>query len=180
MCIRDSHPFPTPSGKIEIFCPAIYDLGDPVEIPAIPKYVPEFEGVSDPKRAQYPLQLIGWHTKRRCHSVHDNNPWMEGVEPHRLWMHPEDAAPRHISEGDTVRVFNQRGTVRIQVHVSRRIMQGVVCIPQGAWFTPDKDGVDIRGCVNTLTTLRPSPMAMGNPQHTNLVEVAAEPEQTGR
>ncbi|EPK7131547.1 dimethyl sulfoxide reductase subunit A, partial [Escherichia coli] len=25
--------------------------------------------------------------------------------------------------------------------------------------------------VNTLTTLRPSPLAKGNPQHTNLVEI---------
>jgi Tat-targeted selenate reductase subunit YnfE len=32
------------------------------------------------------------------------------------------------------------------------------------------DRVD-HGCVNTLTTHRPSPLAKGNPQHTNLVEI---------
>lgn len=47
-------------------------------------------------------------------------------------------------------------------------------IPQGAWYTPvNKNGnvVDIGGNINTLTSLRPSPLAKGNPQHTNLVEV---------
>ena len=27
------------------------------------------------------------------------------------------------------------------------------------------------GCINTLTSQRPSPLAKANPQHTNLVEV---------
>ncbi|MDR1874526.1 MAG: molybdopterin-dependent oxidoreductase, partial [Synergistaceae bacterium] len=44
--IRDpgNHPFPTPSGKIEIFSPRLHEMGNPTEIPAIPKYVPSFEG----------------------------------------------------------------------------------------------------------------------------------------
>ena len=46
-------------------------------------------------------------------------------------------------------------------------------MPQGAWYTPDKDGTDVRGCINTLTSHRPTPLAKGNPQHTNLVEVKA-------
>ena len=39
--------------------------------------------------------------------------------------------------------------------------------------TVNKNGnvVDIGGNINTLTSLRPSPLAKGNPQHTNLVEV---------
>ena len=52
------------------------------------------------------LQLIGWHTKRRCHSTHDNNPELERLDPQRLWIHPEDAAARGIQEGDTVSVYD--------------------------------------------------------------------------
>ena len=55
-----------------------------------------------------------------------------------------------------------------------RIIPGVVSIPQGAWYKPEvRDGrrVDAGGNINTLTSLRPSPLAKGNPQHTNLVEV---------
>jgi anaerobic dimethyl sulfoxide reductase subunit A len=44
---------------------------------------------------------------------------------------------------------------------------------QGGWYTPDKDGIDRRGSINVLTSSAyPTPLAKGNPQHTNLVEVA--------
>ena len=115
--------------------------------------------------------MIGWHTRRRCHSIHDNNEWQDEVERPCLWIHPEDAAPRGISTGDTVDVFNDRGTVRISAVVTDRICRGVCAMPQGAWFTPDKKGTDLRGCINVLTSHRPTPLAKGNPQHTNLVEV---------
>ena len=96
---------------------------------------------------------------------------MEEAEPHRLWIHPDDAKKRGIVSEDTVEIYNDRGRVRMKARVSRRVMKGVVCIPQGAWYTPDEDGVDIRGSVNTLTTQQPTPLAKGNPQHTCLVEV---------
>lgn len=171
--IRDPEHFKfgTPSGKIEIFSKRLYDIGNPTEIPPIPSYVPCPEGPADQLRKTYPLQLIGWHTKRRCHSIHDNNPWMEEVEPQRMWMHPADAAPRGISTGDIVEVYNDRGMLRIPVIVTTRIIRGVAAIPEGAWYTPGEDGIDHRGSINVLTSTRPTPLAKGNPQHTNLVEV---------
>ena len=33
------------------------------------------------------------------------------------------------------------------------------------------DRVDHGACMNTLTTQRPSPLAKGNPQHTNLIQI---------
>lgn len=168
----ERHPFATPSGKIEIFSKSLYDLGRPEEIPGIPRYVPCPEGPEDPLREIYPLQLIGWHTRRRCHSIHDNNEWMDEVEAPALWIHPEDAAARGIGQGDLVEAANGRGTVRIPAFVTRRIMRGVVAMSQGGWFTPDADGVDVRGSINVLTDgEHATPLAKGNPQHTNLVEV---------
>lgn len=163
--------FSTPSGKIEIFSKRLYEMNNPTEIPAIPSYVPCPEGSEDPLREIYPLQLIGWHTKRRTHSTHDNNPWLEEAEPQRMWMHPEDAVSRGISDGDIAEVYNSRGRLRIPVTVTTRIIKGVVAIPQGAWYTPGEDGIDTRGSINVLTSTRPTPLAKGNPQHTNLVEV---------
>jgi len=169
--VSEGVPFATPSGKIEIFSRRLYDMDNPDEIPAIPKYVPCPEGPADPLTATYPLQLIGWHTKRSTHSTHYGNEWMEELEPHRLWIHPDDATLRGISDGETVEVFNDRGRVRIKVAVTERIIPGVVAMPQGAWYTPDENGVDQRGSINVLTSFRPTPLAKGNPQHTNLVEV---------
>lgn len=167
----ENNPFPTPSGKIEIFSKTLYDMNKPEEIPAVPKYIKSWEGPEDPLREKYPLQCIGHHTKRRCHSVHDNNPWAEEVEPQSIWINPEDAKERGIENGDKVKVFNDRGTVIVPAYVTSKIMPGVTSIPQGAWWTPDDKGIDQRGCINTLTSQRPTPLAKGNPQHTNLVEV---------
>ena len=52
-------------------------------------------------------------------------------------------------------------------------MPGVVSMGQGAWHDADMAGdrIDRGGCINTLTSLRPSPLAKANPQHTNLVQV---------
>ena len=167
-----SHPFATPSGKIEICSPRLYAMRNP-DIPAIPCHRPCEEGAEDPLRARYPLQLIGWHTKRRTHSIHDNSPLMERVEPQRLWIHPDDAAARGLKQDSLAEIYNARGRMRIPVCITQRIMRSVVAIPQGAWYTPDADGTDLRGSINILTADRPTPLAKGNSQHTNLVEVAA-------
>ncbi len=166
----ERHPFPTKSGRIEIFSEAIYHLHDPEKAP-LPTYVPAFEGHEDPRSARFPIQLIGWHTKRRCHSIGDNNPKLEKLDPQRVWMHPDDAAARGLREGDMAEVFNDRGRTRLPVHVSDDLVRGVAAISQGAWFRPDEKGVDTNGSINVLTTLRPTPLAKGNPQHSNLVEI---------
>lgn len=166
-----NHPFPTPSGKIEIFSKRLYDMDRP-GVSAIPKYIPCPEGPEDPMRRKYPLQLIGWHTRRRAHSIHDNNEWQDEVEKPGVWIHPEDAEGRGIKNGDMVEVFNDRGRVRIPAVVTGRICQGAAAMAQGAWYTPDKEGVDTRGCINVLTsTAYPTPLCKGNPQHTNLVQI---------
>ena len=171
--IRDpaGHPFATPSGKIEIYSPRLAALGRPEEVPAIPRYIPCPEGPEDPLREQYPLQLIGWHTKRSTHSIQDNTRRLEKAEPQRLWIHPLDAESRGIGSGDIVEVFNERGTSLLPAFVSERIMQGVIAMPQGGWYTPGHEGRDRRGSINVLCSQRATPLARGNSQHTCLAEV---------
>jgi anaerobic selenocysteine-containing dehydrogenase len=117
------------------------------------------------------LQLIGHHHKQRTHSSYGNNPWLQEVAPHSLWINPIDAKARGIAHGDRVRVFNEIGETVVRAKVTPRIMPGVLSLPQGAWYDPDRKGIDRGGCINTLTSQRPSPLAKGNPQHTNLVQV---------
>ena len=157
---------------MELFSEAIYRTAYRDFVPAIPRYVDPPEGPNDPLREKYPLQLIGWHTKRRCHSIHDNNPDLRKAEPQCLWLNPIDAEERGLADGQEALVWNDRGRVRIPVKVTDRIMPGVAAMAQGAWYAPDADGTDRGGCINVLTSQRPTPYAHGNPQHTNLVEVA--------
>jgi anaerobic dimethyl sulfoxide reductase subunit A len=50
-------------------------------------------------------------------------------------------------------------------------MKGVAAISQGAWYRPDSDANDTGGSINVLTSLKGTPLAKGNAQHTNLVQV---------
>jgi anaerobic dimethyl sulfoxide reductase subunit A len=167
----ESHPLNTPSGKIEIFSTELYDKGRPDEIPAVPKYIQEWESPFGPESQRYPLQAMGSHTMQRVHSTHDNNDWLEEAFPQRVFMNPLDAVERGIHNGDRVKVYNQRGALILPCRLTKRIMPGVVDIPQGAWWTPDKDGICRAGSINVLTSERLTPLAFGNAQHTIMVEV---------
>jgi anaerobic dimethyl sulfoxide reductase subunit A len=162
--------FKTPSGKIEIFSKTLYDMQKP-GITGVPKYIAAWEGPQAELTKKYPLQCIGPHFKRRTHSTFDQTPWMEEADPQIMWISPPDAGARGIGDGDPVKVFNDRGAVMIRARVTRRMRPGVVAIPQGAWYTPDTHGVCQRGCINVLSSLKRTPLANGNAQHTILVEV---------
>jgi anaerobic dimethyl sulfoxide reductase subunit A len=165
------HPLPTPSGKIEIFSKRLYDLNRPETVPAVPKYVQEWESPFGPEAARYPLSLIGHHYLSRVHSTLEGVDWLEEAFPQRLFINPIDAEARGIKDGEEVRVWNDRGAVMVRCRLTRRIMPGVVALPQGAWWTPDQNGVDRRGSVNVLTSERWTPLAFGNAQHTVMVQV---------
>ena len=166
-----NNPFPTPTGKIELFCQDLADLNAPDTIPAIPKYIETWEGVNDPLREKYPLQLITPHSRKRIHSQLHHIPWFRNLEPHIVWINPADAESRGISEGDEVKVANDRGTIIIAAKVTPRIMPGVVAIYQGAWYQPDETGADRGGCVNVVSRGEHSPGGSYS-ANTTLVEVA--------
>lgn len=53
-----------------------------------------------------------------------------------VWLNPVDAEQRGIKNGDMVRVFNDRGEVRIAAKVTPRIMPGVSAMGQAPGMTP--------------------------------------------
>jgi anaerobic dimethyl sulfoxide reductase subunit A len=200
---RDPKGFPlqTPSGRIEIFSKQLFDLGNPEEIPAIPKYIQEWESIfhhgnmdedmlprAHPEEIskkdgqkiafpgvrssyKYPLYAIGHHTLGRVHSTHANNDWLQEAFPQRVFINTIDAAARALQDGDKVKVFNDRGSLVLPCRITARILPGVVDIPQGAWYQPAMDGADHGGNINILTTSRWTPFAFGTAQHTCMVEV---------
>ena len=171
--IRDpqNNPFKTPSGKIEIFSQRLYDMHHP-EIPALSHYVPAHEGPEDELAKKYPLQLITWKGKNRANSTQYANPWLQEVQTQKLWINPIDAENRGISQGDDVRIHNDRGISIIPAEITQRIMPGVVAMPAGAWWAPDENGIDRGGCANVLSSNRITALAKGNSHQTMLVEVA--------
>lgn len=173
------YPLNTPSGKVEVYSERLAKLAkewvlksDEVIHP-LPIYTPNFEGYEASKKGQYPLQLIGFHYKARVHSTYGNVAILKDAARQEMWLNPIDARERGIRNGDPIRIFNDRGEVRICAKVTPRMMPGVVALGEGAWYSPDGNKIDHAGCINVLTTQRPSPLAKGNPQHTNLVDVQA-------
>ncbi|MDD5288155.1 MAG: molybdopterin-dependent oxidoreductase [Dehalococcoidales bacterium] len=148
--------FPTPSGKIEIYSQVVADMHRSL-IPPVPKYIEPWEGPEDPLAKKYPFQLITPHFTWRAHSQFDNLPWLRSLHPHAVTISSLDAETKDIHDGDMVRVFNDRGEVRIPVQVTELIMPGIIEIPQGAWYKPDETGVDTGGCPNVLVSNRTSP-----------------------
>ena len=176
-----ANPLETPSGKIEIFSSELWEMsttwvfdnpGPGDKITALPEHVDTWEGALEARtNEKYPLQVIGHHYKQRTHSTYGNVDWMREAHPQKVWINTLDAKARGIENDDLVEVFNDRGRIRIPAKVTPRILPGVMSVPQGAWFTPDKDGVDTGGAVNTLTKIHPTPISKGNAQHTTLAQV---------
>ena len=89
------------------------------------------------------LLLIG----RR--DIRSNNSWMhnaprlvKGPTRHELWMHADDLDRRKLTDGHTVRVRSDSGSIEVAVKASDAVRPGVVCLPHG--FGHQRDGLKLR------------------------------------
>ena len=85
----------------------------------------------------------------------------------RAILHPDDAAARGIGLGDTVRVFNDRGSLRLHVEIAPKVHRGVVRVPAVRWAKKAGD----QQSVNVLTPERLTDIGAGAVFYSCLVEV---------
>ncbi len=152
----DNNPFPTPSGKIEIFSSRLDKMKNPL-IPPIPKYIASWEGPDKRIAEDYPVQLISPHSRARINSQLNNIEEIKKLEDDDLLLNPDDAYKRGIKDRDMVYIFNKRGRIYVRARVTGAIMQGVASIDQGQWYSPDSQGIDLGGSENVLTRDKKSP-----------------------
>ncbi|MCZ8487218.1 hypothetical protein O9992_01755 [Vibrio lentus] len=79
-----------------------------------------------------------------------------------------------VSEnGDMVKVFLTTVAVHIPAKVTPRILPRVVALGEGAWYTQMVRDRPCRLYQRADHSAPESPLAKGNPQHTNLVQIKA-------
>jgi anaerobic selenocysteine-containing dehydrogenase len=136
--------FPTQSGRIELKSEAAEVSW---RVNALPFYQPPRESKEgDPVRfARFPLHLITPKSEGRVCSQWALDEELRALDELALRIHPDDAAEREIADGDSVRIFNDRGEIRLPAKLTDAVRQGVVAVPQGR--SSAFDGVP----VNVLT-----------------------------
>ncbi len=163
--------FPTPSGKVELYCAALAQAGfDPlpgwIERPDETLPPPE-----NPEPASAPLNLISGAAHHFVSSSLAGQPGLlvrEGAP--FVEIHPADAAVRGINEGDTVIVENERGWCRLRAVVTEGVRPGVAASPKGRWarLDPLANGYEGRN-VNWTTSDALGDMAGQSTFHSNRV-----------
>ena len=93
-------------------------------------------------------------------------------------MNPQDAASRGLSEGQVVRLFNDRGACLAGLVLSDAVRPGVVQLSTGAWYDPvdpaQPGSLDAHGNPNVLTRdLGASSLSQGPSAQSCLVQVEA-------
>lgn len=117
--------FGTPSGKADL---------------AVPDYEPPGEVADERLAERFPLALVTPKTHLFLNSTFPNQSRQHGAQPAPfVVVHPADAAPRGIADGERVRVFNDRGAFVVPARVCDDARQGVAVAPMG-WWSRDYEG----------------------------------------
>lgn len=160
--------FDTPSGKVEILSPQAAERwnADP-----LPSWFEPRESLRSgcSEATRFPLHLITPNTKNRIHSQFNNLRMIRQFsDKPRVQIHPADALTRGLSDRDVVRLFNDRGSLRIEIRLDAGIKPGCVAVTNGWWIAEG-------GAVNFLSKGRETDMGHGAAFHDVLVQIEAAP-----
>jgi len=166
--------FATPSGRVEFYSESLAAQGlDP-----LPSFVPPTESRHEAPhntamRQDYPLEFLPRKADNYMNSTFANLPLHQKMEHGHhatLEIHKDDAAPRGITDGDIVEVFNSRGSIRLMAQVSAN---GNASVPIGvvasrlSWNKLSPGGHN----VNLLTSQRLTDIGGGATFYSTLVQV---------
>jgi anaerobic selenocysteine-containing dehydrogenase len=122
--------FPTPSGKLELFCQALAEEG----VDPLPGHFVDDEdsrAFADPSLALRLLSGAAHHFVSS--SLASQAGLLKGAGEPFVEIHPDDASVRGIVDGDRVLVENGRGGFKVRARVTDAVRPGVVVSPKGRW-----------------------------------------------
>jgi anaerobic selenocysteine-containing dehydrogenase len=159
--------FSTPSGKCEFYSERLDRMGlDPLPAFIPPRESPE----SAPELARrFPLQLLSPPAPSFLNTSFSNLPsFIRSEKRPTIELNSEDAAKRNISDGDAVRVWNERGSCNLNARISDRVMPGVAVALSIWWNKLSPGGVNVNQTASQALT----DLGGGATFYDNLVEVA--------
>ena len=123
--------FATPSGRLEIFSPALQMIGQP----PLPDFGAPAPTVADADGShQFPLVLTSTKSPLYCHSQHRNLPRLRRLLPEPVVeLSSNTAASRGIRADDWVAIITPYGRIRARARLMRNLADGVVAAQHGWW-----------------------------------------------
>src|SRR5262245_46890528 len=116
--------FDSPSGKIELYSSQADKLG----LPPLPVHMAG-------KGSPYPLALSFGRTLTHFHSFYDEARALPSLAKRntaaQLWISRVDADARELSNGDGIKIYNERGEFAAKAHITDDVPPGVVWIRDG-------------------------------------------------
>src|SRR5262249_37869026 len=117
--------FDSPSGKIEFYSSQADKLG----LSPLPVHK------ADKGTTPYPLALSFGRTLTHFHAFYDEGRALPSLAKHnaapQLWISRVDAEARKLSNGDGIKIYNERGEFGAKAHVTDDVPPGVVWIRDG-------------------------------------------------
>ncbi|MGD0581638.1 MAG: molybdopterin-dependent oxidoreductase [Bacteroidales bacterium] len=151
--------FDTPSGKIELYSKRIRELWDSSPYPM---YNPIDDHADE---TRYPLLFISPNTSSRIHSQFGNLDVIRiNTDAPAAEISVSDAEERGVMTGDTIRLFNDRGSVTSTAKITGRLKPGLVVLHNGIWR-------DEGGGSNFLTAPEETDIGHGAAFHGKRIEV---------
>ena len=130
--------FPTPTGRMHFYQERLvpeYDHGQAwdIEKERLPYWEPPNEAWSEnPLHARFPFHFVTSNSMLRTHSQWWEVPLlMEIVSEPYVEINPNDAARFGITDGDLVRVHNDRGHVVLRAKINNGMQPGMLVHPRG-------------------------------------------------
>lgn len=152
--------FNTPSGKIELYSVFAKEKWG---VNPLPSYEKTIEGKSANDK-KYPFNLMSPNTKNRIHSQFGNLESIKLVDPEPFaTINLGDAQKKGIEDKDIIKVYNDRGELKIKAKIDASLRPGNIVIINGYWH---EEGA----CPNILSKGRETDMGHGTAFHDNMVE----------
>jgi anaerobic selenocysteine-containing dehydrogenase len=111
---------------------------------------------------KYPYSLLTIHPLRSNHS--QNYPFLEPIPKVKVEVSADIAEQKELVDGDEVRVWNDRGSIKGGVQIMKQAHPGTINIDEGIWSR-------FGGSVNQLTSDRESDNGLGSTLYDCLVNI---------